>query len=203
MGGLLGVAGELGKSVLSSPLLTEIFKWVTARPESKEKAKPHVLALYKDLLQIQSCRNDLMEALQEQLSQTEKGKGSNRTLKAVERGAQSLSGLLKKFEKDCRSLAVALDQASHSFATNRRKYIGEQSAAVRPLKAARPVDLGRVSAILEVWKRNSTQSSEPDSKDLENSYKRLVANTGNFNQLLTTYRDFVKRNYPNALDLVS
>jgi len=192
----LGIAGELGKSVISSQLLTEIFKWVTARPEAKERARPKIIALYKDLLQLQSGRNALMDRLKVRVTELEEDRDSKATRDGVTNGARTMNRLLQKFEKDCRSLAVALDQGSPAFGKNRRSYVGEQAAAVQPLQVT------MIDALLRTLKQSKAPSEGLAQKEVKTAYDRLLANTKNFNNLISDYRRFVNQNYPNALDLV-
>jgi len=91
-----------------------------------------------------------------------------------------MNTLLTRFQKEYRSLAVALDQRAPVFSTYRPKYFGEQSAVPEGLKVTSGLTTFEVKA----------------------SYKRLVANTKNFDKLIDDYREFVKRNCPDALELV-
>src|SRR4051794_30658993 len=63
------LAEGFGKGFLSNDLAVEVFKWLTAKPASAEKAKPHVIALYRDLLGLQTTRNNLIKGLSQRLKQ--------------------------------------------------------------------------------------------------------------------------------------
>ncbi len=97
------LAGEMGKGLLSVDLVKEIHKWITEEPsayEKAKKAKPKVVALYTDLLDLQSTRNNLIQDLDKRLKEFGKPSDCGLVCDQMRADANSLGELLVKFGKD-------------------------------------------------------------------------------------------------------
>jgi len=176
------LADEMGKGFMSSDLPTEIFKWINSEPspaEKAKKAKPKVVALYTDLLNLQSTRNNLIQDLDRRLKDFGKPSDCGLVCDQMRADANNLGELLVKFAKDYSALAISLDQHDPKIEQTAMAYFEPNNQAA--------YQVGKVSTLSKA--------------QLKTIRDKLVANTANYNNLLNSYRGFVKEHYPNELDL--
>jgi hypothetical protein len=178
---VLGTAAELGKSLISSDFLTEVFKWVTAKPSAEQKAKPAVVALYSDLLGLRTTRNSLIRDLENRLKELQKSQQCGPACDQMKADADQLGSLLYKFGQDYQALAISLDQAAPKMSNYGEIYATSNSGAIQPMRA-----------------RNMSSLTKQQITEI---HQKLVANTPNFEKVFQSYRNFVKQHYPDALDL--
>jgi len=178
---VLGAATELGKSLISSDFLTEVFKWVTAKPSAEQQAKPKVVSLYSDLLGLRTTRNSLIRDLENRLKELQTSQQCGVACDQMKADSDQLGSLLYKFGQDYQALAISLDQAAPSMSNFGVVYSTSNSGAIQPMRA------GNMSALTK--------------QQVTEIHNKLVANTLNFEKTLQSYRSFVKQHYPDALDL--